>query len=356
MASTEQLYKPERPKNILTLCEGDYLNLHLSTDSNARIATHSNELFARVGLLIFLWIIATIPWLINIDTILDYFVGTYNPCSNDCLNLYQPEKWSELRWIISAFLGFISILPLFNWQIWTFSKPGLTMSERKLLKYTLILCPVLFIITGYLTVIELLPNLYHLGHEIHSQYGLIAKYDAVSVIYFATMLMWIQVLIITACSIMISAGITGNLDKSNANWWRIRVYGFTSLVSILSFYERTSYGLVITITIILLVELICRRWTNKQPKYDVDIDKEFSSNGEIISVLNINCNCLNQKVQMEKQFLTLEDVCRVAHLQDDLLKIIANYQPNKMIIHCCDNIPVWQSLNEMYANVEIECK
>ena len=230
------------------------------------------------------------------------------------------------------------------------------MSEKKLLKYTLIFSPILFIITGYLTLIEWLPNLYQIGHEIHSQYGLVAKYDAVSVIYFATMLMWMQVLIITACSVMISAGITGNLDMNNANWWRIRVYGFTSLVSILSFYERTSYGLFITISIIFLVELICRRWTNKHPKYDVGIEKEFSSNGEIISILNINCNCLRQKVQIEKHVLTLEDVCRDEHLQDDLLKIIANHQPNKMVIHCCDNIPVWESLNDMYANIEIVCK
>ena len=87
----------------------------------------------------------------------------FNPCSADCLNLYQPEKWSELRWIISGFLGFITITPLVNFQFWTFSKPGLTNSERKMVKITLMMAPILFLIVSYITVIEVLPLFYQLG-------------------------------------------------------------------------------------------------------------------------------------------------------------------------------------------------
>ena len=117
------------------------------------------------------------------------------------------------------------------------------------------------------------------------------KYDAISLIYFATMILWIQVLVIISSSIMISSGLTGNLDSSNANWWRIRVYGFIALVSLLSYYERTSNGVLITIITSGLIEFFSRPWTTKSPKYNVKIEKVFSSQGDIISTLNISCNC-----------------------------------------------------------------
>ena len=121
----------------------------MSTDSNARISTHSNELFARIGIMLFLWILSSIPWLLNIDDVLSYFIGIFDPCMEECLNLYQPEKWSELRWIISGLLGFLTIIPLVNLQIWNFSKPGLTNSEKKLLRNVLFLAPVMFLIFSY---------------------------------------------------------------------------------------------------------------------------------------------------------------------------------------------------------------
>ena len=96
----------------------------MSTDSNARISTHTNELFARIGIMLFLWVVASIPWLLNIDEILSYFIGIFDPCTEGCLNLYEPEKWAELRWIISGLLGFLTIIPLVNLQIWNFSKPA----------------------------------------------------------------------------------------------------------------------------------------------------------------------------------------------------------------------------------------
>ena len=259
----------------------------MSSDSNTRLATHANELFARFGILLFIWIISSIPWLLNIDIVLEYFVSIFNPCSTDCLNLYQPEKWSELRWIISGFLGFITIVPLVNFQFWTFSKPGLTNSERKMVKLTLMISPVLFLIVSYITVIELLPLFYQLGHNVHTEYGFVTKYDAISLIYFATMILWIQVLVIISSSIMISSGLTGNLDSSNANWWRIRVYGFIALVSLLSYYERTSNGVLITIITLAMIELFSRPWTTKPPRYNFKIEEKFSSQGDILSLIHI---------------------------------------------------------------------
>ena len=273
----------------------------------------------------------------------------------ECLNLYQPEKWSELRWIISGLLGFLTIIPLVNLQIWNFSKPGLTNSEKKLLRNVLFLAPVMFLIFSYISVIELLPILYQAGHDIHINYGFVVKYDAISLVYFASVILWIQVLVIVSTSVMVSSGITGNLDESNANWWRLRVYGFVSLVSLLSYYERTSSGLVITLCTLLIIEIISRPWTTKKAKYRVKLERQYNNEGQIISTLKVSCNCnIEQIGDYEENILLLSNVCTDKQMQDDLLKIITRFQPNSLIIFNCQNPIVFESLKQTFPEVTID--
>ena len=347
------MFKQERPKSILTWYEGDILTLHLSSDSNTRLETHANELFARTGILIFVWLLASIPWLLNINSVLEYFVGVFNPCVEECLNLYQPEKWSELRWIISGFLGLMTITPLINRQIWVFSRPGLTDSEQRMLLLVLILSPIIFLLSAYITIIEVIPILYDIGHQIHDDYGFVAKYDAVSLIYFAIMLLWVQTLVIISSTVMVSSGMTGNLDASNANWWRLRVYGFISLISILSHYERSSSGLVITVFTLLLIELIARPWTTKKPRYNVKLSERFTQEGDLVSTLNLVCGCVKYEYGEIRGATVMKNVCRTSSIQDDLLKLILNHRPSNLIINHCDNYQSWDSITRTYDGVEV---
>ena len=326
----------------------------MSTDSNARISTHSNELFARIGLLLFIWILASAPWLIKIDDILGYFIHLLDPCAEECLNLYQPEKWSELRWIISGLLGFVTIIPIVNLQIWNFSKPGLTRSERKMLRLALILAPLMFLIFSYISIVEILPVLYDLGHDVHTDYGFVVKYDAISLVYFASIVLWAQVLVIVSTSVMISSGITGNLDSDSANWWRLRVYGFVAMVSLLSYYERTSNGLMITLVTLLIIEIISRPWTTKKPKYIVNLETNYDHLGEVISTLKISCNCINELDYGSKQnILTLSHICTNKEKQDDLIKILSRYNPNQLLIFGCNDYNVYDSLKQLFPQIVI---
>ena len=305
--------------------------------------------------MLFLWILSSVPWLLNIDSVLSYFIGIFDPCVDECLNLYQPEKWSELRWIISGMLGFLTIIPLVNLQIWNFSKPGLTNSEKKLLRNVLILAPVMFLVFSYISVIKLLPVLYQTGHDVHIDYGFVVKYDAISLVYFASVILWVQVLVIVSSSVMISSGITGNLDSSNANWWRLRVYGFVSLVSLLSYYERTSYGLLITLCTIFVIEIISRPWTTKKAKYNVQMDNQYDHEGEIISTLKISCDCNTENVgDYGENILQLSNICSDKKIQDDLINIIARYRPNSLIIYNCQNPIVFESLNDIFPHIAID--
>ena len=290
----------------------------------------------------------------KIDDILGYFIHVLDPCVEECLNLYQPEKWSELRWIISGLLGFVTIIPIVNLQIWNFSKPGLTQSERKMLRFALILAPLMFLIFSYISIVEILPMFYDLGHSVHTDYGFVVKYDAISLVYFASIVLWAQVLVIVSASVMISSGITGNLDSDNANWWRLRVYGFVAMVSLLSYYERTSNGLIITLFTLLIIEIISRPWTTKKPKYIVNLETNYDHLGEVISTLKISCNCINELDYGSKQnILTLSHICTNKEKQDDLIKILSRYNPNQLLIFGCNDYNVYDSLKQLFPQIVI---
>ncbi|MBL6731458.1 MAG: twin-arginine translocase subunit TatC [Candidatus Poseidoniaceae archaeon] len=310
----------------------------MGTDSNIRLQSHTDELFARCGLLIFSWIIVSIPWLYNIDSVLEYLVVKLDPCEVECLNLYQPEKWSELRWLASAILGFATIMPLISQQFWSFSKPGLTNSERKLFKMSILLAPLIFLLAAYLTMFIVLPNLFSLGHSIQSELGFVAKYDVINLISFSTAIIWLEIIVVFATSIMISSGLTGNLDSSNANWWRIRVYGIVTMITLLSFYERTTNGLLMALISILLIEALSRPWTTKLPKYHIQMETKFDSHGEILTSLNVICGCQKQPIQtLNKSHIVIENICNQEDKQDDLLRILMFNEPNNVILHQCNN-------------------
>ena len=305
--------------------------------------------------MLFLWILSTILWLLNIDNILGFFIDALNPCVEGCLNLYQPEKWSELRWIIAGLIGFLTIIPLVNLQIWNFAKPGLTNSERKILRNVLVLAPVLFLLLGYISVIEVLPILYQAGHELHINYGFVVKYDAISLVYFASVILWIQVLVIVSASVMISSGITGNLDKDNANWWRLRVYGFVSLVSLLSYYERTNNGLIITLCTLLIIEIISRPWMTKMAKYRVNLENQYNHEGEIVSALKISCDCNNKQLgDYQENILQLSNLCCDKQIQGDLLRLITRYQPDNLMIFNCQNPIAFEWVSDTFPQISIE--
>lgn len=312
-------------------------------------------MFARIGLMLFLWILASAPWLAKIDVVLGYFIRVLDPCVEECLNLYQPEKWSELRWIISGLLGFLTIIPILNLQIWNFCKPGLTRSEKKMLQSVLIMAPLMFLIFSYISIVEILPVLYDLGHNIHTDYGFVVKYDAISLVYFASVVLWTQILVIVSASVMIASGITGNLDSDNANWWRLRVYGFVAMVSLLSYYERTSNGLIITLITLLMIEIISRPWTTKLPKYKLNLETNYDHYGEVISTLKVSCGCINQlDYDSNQDVLILSNICTNKERQDDLIKILSRYQPDKMLIFGCNNPTVYDSLKELFPQIVID--
>ena len=100
------------------------MSLQLEHDQQSPVQEHLNELTARVTLLLFLSTLSTIAWLTQVDAILDAVLQHLNPCEKGCLNLFDPAKWSAVRWMTAAILGLISVLPFLLHQTWSFARPA----------------------------------------------------------------------------------------------------------------------------------------------------------------------------------------------------------------------------------------
>ena len=81
------------------------MSLQLEHDRQSPVQEHLNELTARVTLLLFFTTLTTLGWLTQIDAVLDTLLRHLNPCNEGCLNLYDPARWSAIRWMAAAILG-----------------------------------------------------------------------------------------------------------------------------------------------------------------------------------------------------------------------------------------------------------
>ena len=102
------------------------MSLQLEKDAKVSVQTHIDEFSSRFSILIVSWLVISLIWMLKVDSILEQVVTILDPCNNtSCSNLYNPAKWSEVRWLSGALLGFITILPIIASQFYKFSRPGL---------------------------------------------------------------------------------------------------------------------------------------------------------------------------------------------------------------------------------------
>lgn len=224
------------------------------------IQEHLNDLTARSTLLFFSLAVASLVWLSQIDEVLLWLITLLDPCEVECLNVYNPAEWSAVRWLSSAILGLLTILPLLVYQTWSFSKSGLYAHERTWLLAWMILCSGTVLALVSLTLGYFFPMVFEYGHQMQSSMGLSAQYDAVLMLQLAVSVIWIETVVAAAMSAMILAGKTGLLNESTADWWRIRVYGVVVLLLLASMPEAGNIAIFISLCSIMLIEFISKRW------------------------------------------------------------------------------------------------
>ena len=214
------------------------MTILLESDKDTAIQSHLNELSKRTILIFITIATLTLIWSFSVDELLRDFLAMLHPCQGDCLNVYDPAQWSAIRWLSALYLAFLSSLPLLLHHVHRFAKPGLAINEYKALKRCTVLGTVLLVLSFMLMTTTLLPMLFDAGHENHQSVGLSAQYSAVEMLTIATYLTWIFGLMLISWLVMFTAGQLRLLTQTTAGWWRIRVYGITSILILLTVPEQ----------------------------------------------------------------------------------------------------------------------
>ncbi len=214
------------------------MTILLESDKDTAIQSHLNELSKRTILIFITIATLTLIWSFSVDELLRDFLAMLHPCQGDCLNVYDPAQWSAIRWLSALYLAFLSSLPLLLHHVHRFAKPGLAINEYKALKRCTVFGTVLLVLSFMLMTTTLLPMLFEAGHENHQSVGLSAQYSAVEMLTIATYLTWIFGLMLISWLVMFTAGQLRLLTQTTAEWWRVRVYGVTSILIFLTVPEQ----------------------------------------------------------------------------------------------------------------------
>ncbi|MBL6886807.1 MAG: twin-arginine translocase subunit TatC, partial [Candidatus Poseidonia sp.] len=174
------------------------MSVLLESDSDASLQSHLDELTLRTTILFISICLMSFTWYTMIDSTLASLMGHLQPCSESCLNIYEPAQWSVVRWMASILLGIFSCLPLLLYQMHQFAKPGLLPAEFNALRRWTWSSVLFTIFLAGLLVLEVFPIIYAKGHANHIAVGLEAQYSAVELLVILLSTLWILLIFFIA--------------------------------------------------------------------------------------------------------------------------------------------------------------
>ena len=317
------------------------MSFQLEHDTSNHVQEHLNELTSRVTFTLFLASITTVVWLTQIDALLQTLLAQIDPCESDCLNLFDPAKWSAVRWMSAVLLGILTVMPIGLYQMWKFTKPGLLPSERMWMK-TWILAGVLStIIAVTLTIGFLFPILFDTGHQTHQSMELDAHYDPVHMLSIVIAVIWTEVIVACAVFAMMLAGILGMLNEETADWWRIRIYGLVLLLLLASLPEFGGLAITLSVLAIATIELSSRKWLRgKVPLFD-GFESIMDAEGELRKILLVDCSCNNKAASIPKEInspipiYSMNSLCTSPKDRERILEKIIQHRLSDVILRGC---------------------
>jgi len=323
------------------------MSLLLETDKDNTVNSHVDEFTNRMTLVIVSALIFTAIWMNWIDSILTQLLQIMQPCSSGCLNLYDPARWSAVRWLSATILGILSSIPIFIHQSYSFAKSGLLPSEKKWFLYWVIGGSIGILSVMSITILLIVPYAFSIGHANNVGMGLTTKYDAPLMLQFAISLIWAQMLIVIAGLAMVIAGITGNLNQKTADWWRLRVHGMLLMLLALSLPD---VGGMIVFSIILVsilsVELISLRWTNREPNITNSKSHVYDFEGAKRNILVADCGCdggcesILTNAKIDLNITSFNGLCNSRIERLSLLDEIRVNRVTDLFISGCDGMPL----------------
>ena len=274
------------------------MTLQLERDSRTEVQAHLDELTGRVTLIFAVIVGLTFAFSTQIDGWLDALLKQIDPCTDSCLNLYDPARWSAVRWLSATLAAIAAASPLICQQIWAFSNKGLLPSERKWMVRWMFGGTCLTLMISATTLLYGLPYVFNFGHGIQTEMGLTARYDAVLMLSITLSVIWTQTIVSLSILGMAIAGMLGVLNKETADWWRLRCYALVVMLLYASLPEFGGLAFMLILASIFTIEVLCSSWFNQHALQTINTVELMDGEGGVRRPVIVECQCSGAAVPL----------------------------------------------------------
>jgi Sec-independent protein secretion pathway component TatC len=194
-----------------------------SENSLMPVSEHFSELYKiiRTGALIVILFSLLLSFFV--DDLIKYWLGNlgldYQLIS---LSVYSPYDWINIKWAILLIFSISIVVPITSLQLRNFALPGLYPRERKWVSVVLLISSFVVPFSVFLLWFFVLPYGIIFLNEVGIIEGVVARYDAVSIISIGIGISWILVIGISIFIILSLSRIFGVVED-NESRVRIRI-------------------------------------------------------------------------------------------------------------------------------------
>ncbi|MEC7260829.1 MAG: twin-arginine translocase subunit TatC [Candidatus Thermoplasmatota archaeon] len=331
-------------------------SLKLEGDYALPVQVHFDTLTQKATLGFVLIAVLTLGIMTTIDEILNAILAHLNPCgTSDCLTIYEPASWSVVRWLSAVFLAILCVLPFALRSMYRFAEPGLTQDEQSMLKRWMLSSATFGYITLFALFYVFIPKLYDVGDSIHSDVGLTAQYDAVSLFVLVLSIFWGLLITYILAFATITSGALGLITENNQDRWRIRLLGIGGLVVFLSLPGRWNGVNIILLSLMIVYLEFSIRKSIRVSNEIYNPSAIFDHEGRRRYVTYVDCSCQGVAYPIDTSpehtgLLRYQALCDNLDERRHLISMMSKHQLTDVIIGGCDASPLPESFQETVSS------
>tara|TARA_B100000927_G_scaffold284654_1_gene273830 strand:+ start:13083 stop:13859 length:777 start_codon:yes stop_codon:yes gene_type:complete len=184
---------------------------------------HLQDLYSLLKRVVLLVSISGIAWSLVAPQLLLEWVSMFDLQDNSSyLSIYAPFNWIEVKWSFSIMMGLVTVIPIFSFLIYRFSKPGLYPTEILPIKFILVINCFFLPISILGIWVWAVPKMVEFSESLSKLDNVNAQYDFSEIISLALGFSTMTVIAIILISSLLLSRIIG--DASGIySWFRPRI-------------------------------------------------------------------------------------------------------------------------------------
>tara|TARA_B110000003_G_scaffold267830_1_gene296560 strand:- start:4197 stop:4916 length:720 start_codon:yes stop_codon:yes gene_type:complete len=194
-----------------------------SQNSLMPVSEHFSELYKIIRTSAVIVIFFSLFFSFFVDDLIKYWLENLGlDYQSISLSVYSPYDWITIKWAILLIFSISIVLPITSLQLRNFASPGLYPREQKWVSIVLLTSGLVVPFSIFLLWFFALPYGINFLNEVGIIDGVVARYDAVSIISIGIGISWILVIGISTFIILSLSRIFG-IVEDNESRVRIRI-------------------------------------------------------------------------------------------------------------------------------------